>query len=80
MGGLAPAEKGGNGIVYLRNGKIPARYLPPVKFAKKSKRLGNATKKDLSVACPIPDSVDLGTWCLQSGFYPVPPKDTGRND
>ncbi len=83
MGGLAPAKGGGagGGVVHLdKHGKIPARYLPPVKFAKKSKRLGNATKKDLSVNCPIPDAVDLGTWCMQSGFYPVPPKDTGKND
>jgi hypothetical protein len=82
MGGLAPAKKGGGGgLVRLdSHGKIPARYLPPVKFAKQSKRLGSATKKDLSVNCPIPDAVDLGTWCMQSGFYPVPPKDTGRND
>lgn len=82
MGGLAPAKKGGAGaLVRLDSrGKIPARYLPTVKFAKKSKRLGNATKRDLSVACPIPDAVDLGTWCMQSGLYAVPPKDTGRND
>lgn len=82
MGGLAPAKKGGGGgLVRLdKHGKIPARYLPAVKFAKKSKRLGNATKQDLSVGCPIPDAVDLGTWCMQSGLYAVPPKDTGRND
>lgn len=82
MGGLAPAKNGGAGAVVRLggNGKIPARYLPTVKFAKQSKRLGNATKKDLSVNCPIPDAVDLGTWCMQSGLYPIPPKDTGRND
>ncbi len=35
--------------------------------------------KDLRVNCPIPDAVDLGTWCMQAGFYPVPPEDTGKN-
>ncbi|HEX3173846.1 MAG TPA: hypothetical protein VHQ43_06485 [Solirubrobacterales bacterium] len=83
MGGAAPAKKGGGGGALVRldkHGKIPARYLPAVKFAKQSKRLGNATKKDLTVNCPIPDAVDLGTWCLESGLNPVPPKDTGKND
>ena len=83
MGGLAPAKGGapaGEWSSLDKHGKIPARYLPPVKFAKQSKRLGNATKKDLSVDCPIPDAVDLGTWCMQAGLYPVPPKDTGKND
>ncbi len=83
MGGLAPAKKGaGKGTVVRldKRGKIPAHFLPRIKFAKKSKRLGNATKRDLSVNCPIPDAVDLGTWCMQAGFYSVPPKDTGKND
>src|SRR5262245_24522478 len=34
----------------------------------------------LKVGCPIPNAVDLGTWCLESGFFPVPPKDIGKNN
>jgi hypothetical protein len=81
MGGLAPAKKGGKQIVYLgKNGKIPAKYLPIVKAAKNSQKLGGATRSKLSVNCPIPNAIDLGTWCLESGLYPVPPKDIGKND
>jgi hypothetical protein len=87
MGGLAPAKKGRGGgarpfaVVRLdKQGKIPARDLPIVKLARNAKKLGGASRKKLSVACPIPDAVDLGTWCLEAGLFPVPPKDTGRND
>ncbi len=83
MGGLAPAKKGAAGgkVVYLgKNGKIPAKYLPIVKTARSAKKLGGATREKLSVNCPIPNAIDLGTWCLESGPYPIPPKDTGKND
>ena len=82
MGGLAPAKKGGGQkVVYLGpNGKIPARYLPVVKAAKNATLLGGANRTKLSVNCPIPNAIDLGTWCLESGLYPVPPKDVGKND
>lgn len=81
MGGLAPAKKGGAAkkVVYLgKNGKIPAKYLPAT--ADNAKKLGGATRDKLSAACPIPNAIDLGTWCLESGPYPIPPKDTGKND
>lgn len=83
MGGFAPAKKGGRGGAVVRldkHGKIAAKYLPTVKLAKSAKRLGGATRRDLSVNCPIPDAVNLGTWCMQAGLYPVPPRDTGKND
>lgn len=82
MGGLAPAKKGqaGKVVVLGRNGKIPARYLPTVPSARNAQKLGGATRDKLAVNCPIPNAVDLGTWCLESGLYPVPPKDVGRND
>ncbi|HEY5976400.1 MAG TPA: hypothetical protein VIT85_00975 [Solirubrobacterales bacterium] len=83
MGGLAPAKNGPGGkpsILRLdRSGKIPLRYLPVVRLAKSAKKLQGATRKDLTVNCPIPDAVDLGTWCLESGLNPVPPKDAGKN-
>jgi hypothetical protein len=34
----------------------------------------------LKVSCPIPDAVDLGTWCLESSPHPIPPKDIGKNN
>jgi hypothetical protein len=45
------------------------------KIAKLSKRV-----KGLKAACPIPDAVDLGTWCLESSVHPIPPKNIGKND
>lgn len=40
----------------------------------------NARLTKLKLSCPIPDAVDLGTWCLESGLHPVPPKDIGKNN
>lgn len=80
MGGLAPAKPGGQYVRLGPNGKIAAKYLPIVKVAKNAKKLGGATRGKLSVACPIPNAIDLGTWCLESGLYPIPPKDVGKND
>src|SRR5262249_33981693 len=80
MGGLSTA-KSTRKVVYLgKNGKIPAKYLPVVGAAKNAKKLGGATRGKLSVNCPIPNAIDLGTWCLESGPYPIPPKDTGKNN
>jgi hypothetical protein len=82
MGGLAPAQKGGAGGQLVRlnkKGKIPANLLPPI-VAKNAKKLGGATRSKLTVNCPIANAIDLGTWCLESAPYPVPPKDTGKND
>ncbi len=46
---------------------------------KKIARLNGRLEK-LKLSCPIPDAVDLGTWCLESGLHPVPPKDIGKNN
>ncbi len=85
MGGLAPAKPDahrGNAIVVRLdgNGKIPTRLLPIVKLAKAARKLSGATRKDLTVNCPIPDAVDLGTWCMEAGLNSIPPKDTGKNN
>ncbi len=40
----------------------------------------NARLTKLKLSCPIPDAVDLGTWCLEAGLHPVPPKDIGKNN
>jgi hypothetical protein len=82
MGGLAPAKKAAKAGQLVRldkHGKIPAKLLPKV-AATNAKKLGGATRGALSVNCPIPNAIDLGTWCLESAPYPVPPKDTGKNN
>jgi hypothetical protein len=45
----------------------------------KKKSLGSLVSK-LKLNCPIPEAVDLGTWCLESSIHPVPPKDIGLNN
>jgi len=44
---------------------------------KRSQKLGPRLAK-LRVGCPIPNAVDLGTWCLESAPYPVPPEDVAK--
>jgi hypothetical protein len=34
----------------------------------------------LRVGCPIPDAVDLGTWCLESSPHAIPPASIGKNN
>jgi len=49
------------------------------KLAQQIKGL-NAKVAKLKVHCPISNSIDFGTWCLESTTYRVPGKDTGLND
>jgi hypothetical protein len=42
-------------------------------------RLAGHTFDQLVPGCP-PDTVDLGTWCLDSSTYPVPSTDAGKNN
>lgn len=68
------------GILRLdRNGRIPRTALPKVDAARTADRLGDATVGQLMLNCPA-DSVDLGSWCLDSSTFPVPPEDAGKND
>jgi hypothetical protein len=73
-------------LVFSLAGGAPAKPAPSAhqrsalaglnrKIAKLSKRV-----TQLKAACPIPDAVDLGTWCLESGLHPIPPKNVGQND
>lgn len=66
MAGGAPAEQGPN----------TARVFERGHQKKKTKKV-NLSK--LKVGCPIADSVDLGTWCLESAPHPIPPADIGKN-
>jgi hypothetical protein len=68
MAGGAPADQGGGS---------GARVFERGHQKKKKKRLKLAK---LRVSCPIPDAVDLGTWCLESSPHPIPPEDIGENN
>jgi hypothetical protein len=58
------------------NGKFPASAIPTVKDAG---RVDGKTAEQLAGTCP-PDTVDLGTWCLESAPYPLTKEDAGKNN
>jgi hypothetical protein len=65
-----------NGLLVLgRNGKFSATAIPTVKD---SDKLDGMTVEVL-YSCP-PDTVDIGTWCLESAPYPVTSQEAGQND
>jgi hypothetical protein len=65
------------GLLLLgRNRKFPASAIPTVKDAS---RVGGKTAEELAGTCP-PDTVDLGTWCLDSAPYPLTNAQAGEND
>ncbi len=68
MAGGAPAEQRGRGTARVVERGHPKR--------KKSRQ----QLSQLKVGCPIADSVDLGTWCLESSPHPIPPADIGKNN
>jgi hypothetical protein len=63
-------------LVLGRNGKFPASAIPTVKNAS---RVDGKTAEQLAGTCP-PAAVDLGTWCLDTGPYPVTNADAGKNN
>jgi hypothetical protein len=63
-------------LVLGRNGKFPASAIPTVKNAS---RVGGKTAEEIAGTCP-PDTVDIGTWCLDTGPYPLTKADAGKND
>ena len=69
-------------LVFSMGGSSPAKQGPAAlasKGEKRAPRLGARLAK-LRVECPIPNAVDLGTWCLESAPYPVPPQDKGKSN
>ncbi len=64
------------GVLKLgKNAKFPASAIPTVAAAR---RLGTLRPADITDNCDA-ITVDLGTWCLMTNPYPVPPEDQGKN-
>ena len=59
-----------------KNKKFPASAIPTVARAN---RLGSLKQVDVEMNCDAV-TVDLGTWCLMTNPYPVPPEDQGKNN
>jgi hypothetical protein len=65
------------GVLLLgKNRKFPASAIPTVKNASK---VDGKTAEQLAGTCP-PNTVDLGTWCLDSAPYPLTNADAGKNN
>lgn len=68
-----------NAVLKLgKNGKFPAKAIPKVAAARTADRVGGLAAADLEMNCDAV-TVDLGTWCLMTNPYPVPPEDAGKN-
>jgi hypothetical protein len=78
---LAPSAKPRPyGVLTLgKNRKFPASAIPVVSRAKRADRLGKLKQADVEMNCDA-ITVDLGTWCLMTNPYPVPPEDQGKNN
>jgi hypothetical protein len=71
------AKPHAGGILLLgRNRKFPAAAIPTVANAR---RVGGRTLAQLEGSCP-PDTVDVGTWCLESTPFPLTKEDFGKNN
>jgi hypothetical protein len=65
------------GILLLgKNRKFPASAIPMVKNAS---RVDGKTAEELAGTCP-PQTVDLGTWCLDTAPYPLTNAQAGQNN
>jgi hypothetical protein len=69
-------------LVFSMVGGAPAKNQQSAGGKAVSKKIArlNSRLEKLKLSCPIPDAVDLGTWCLESGPHPVPPKQIGMNN
>jgi hypothetical protein len=63
-------------LVLGKNRKFPAAAIPTVNDAS---HVDGKTAEELAGECP-PDTVDIGTWCLDSSPYPLTKADVGKND
>lgn len=65
------------GVLLLgKNRKFPASAIPTVANAT---RVGGRTAAQLTGTCR-PETVDIGTWCLESAPYPLTKEDLGKNN
>ena len=71
------AKPHAGGLLLLgKDRKFPASAIPTVNNAS---RVGGKTAAQLEGTCP-PDTVDIGSWCLDSAPYPLTNADVGKNN
>jgi hypothetical protein len=77
MGGSAPAAK------TAQDGKQAAAKRAAEQKRKTAKKQAAALDKrfaKVTANCPISGAIDLGSWCLESSTFKVPPTEAGQND
>ncbi|HUB36128.1 MAG TPA: hypothetical protein VL972_04835 [Solirubrobacteraceae bacterium] len=71
------AKPHAGGVLLLgKNRKFPASAIPTVRDAS---RVGGKTAAQLEGTCP-PDSISIGSWCMETTVYPLTNADIGKND
>ena len=73
---LSAKPHAGGVLVLGKNGKFPAGAIPTVANAN---RLSGKTASQLTGSCQ-PDTVDVGTWCIESAPYALTKEDLGKNN
>jgi hypothetical protein len=73
---ISTTPHAGGLLVLGKNRKFPASAIPTVKDASE---VGGKTAEQLAGTCP-PNTVDLGTWCLDSAPYPLTNAEAGKNN
>jgi hypothetical protein len=73
---ISTTPHAGGLLVLGKNRKFPASAIPTVKDASE---VDGKTAEQLAGTCP-PNTVDLGTWCLDSAPYPLTNAEAGKNN
>lgn len=69
-----------SGILLLNhNRKFAASAIPTVANAKNAEKLDGMSAEQVGGSCP-PNTVNLGSWCLDSAPYPLSNSDLGQNN
>lgn len=68
------------GLLLLgRNKRFPASAIPTVGKARDAEKLDGMNAEEVAGSCP-PQTVDLGSWCLDTAPYPLNNSQIGQND
>ncbi len=73
---ISSTPRAGGVLLLGGNRKFPASAIPTVADAT---TLGGKTAAELEGSCR-PETVDLGTWCLESAPYPLTKEQLGKNN
>lgn len=69
-------------LVFAMSGVAPAERAASRPHAKGRHQAAKLNKRFAKVTahCPVSNAVDLGSWCLESTVFRIPPADVGKND